>query len=190
MTALSIISSISTVFLLGTSGWAGSWPAPLSPLPSEPCAKIKEQECTPVMFDLLHKFKGAQDLVPVSGVYTGGCYYHSERYGPHRKHYGALLIEVDGTGTPHFNGIFSFFGEPDRFDDWSFERARALYRDPYRYPMVSYGTYSMADYNPDGIWRFWLSQNHSSGEIYLISYWGYKTRGFCNFIPVETAADL
>jgi hypothetical protein len=156
-----------------------------TPLPNKPCAGL-HQDCTPWMYELLEDFVQAEDLVAKSEAYRGQCYYNSRDYRNSHEHYAALLIETDDQGKIYFNGAFSFFAPPHRYDDWTLESARQRISNPYRFPMTSYGDHSMADYSPDeGLWKFWLSQNPETEEIYLISYWGFLQRGFCRFQPAR-----
>lgn len=156
-----------------------------TPLPSDPCGGL-HQPCTEWMKDLHADFLEAQDLQYFSGAYTGHCYYHSRDYRNDHRHYAALLLEVNQENVMHFNGVFSFFAPPHRYDDWNLESSRARISDPFRRPVTSFGDHSMADYMPDGgIWKFWVSQNPETYEIYLISYWGFFQRGFCRFNLVD-----
>lgn len=156
-----------------------------SPLPKDPCGGLR-QDCTPWMKQLHSDFLSANDLVTKSEAYRGKCYYHAHNYRNDHEHYAALLIETDEQGQVYFNGTFSFFAPSDRYNDWNLETARERISNPYRYPVVSYGDHSMADFSPDGgIWKFWLSQNRDTDEIYLISYWGFFQRGFCRFQPAN-----
>ncbi len=159
--------------------WAG-------PVPNDPCGGLR-MGCTPWMKDLIADFHDGSDLLPMVGTYHGACYYHSHTYANSHEHYGALYLETDAEGTMFFNGTFSFFARPDRYADWNLEKARSLIANPFRYPMESYGLYSVADFShSDGLWKYWVSQNPETKEIYLISYWSFFTRGFCRFQLSDT----
>lgn len=155
-----------------------------TPVPNDPCGGLR-QGCTPWMKEMFADFLDADDLIAQSGAYTGHCYYHANNYSNDHRHYGALLIEAGEDGKIYFNGTFSFFAQPDRYADWNLTTARERISNPWRYPMVSFGDHSMADFMPDGLWKFWLSQNPETNEILLLSYWGFFQRGFCRFMPTE-----
>lgn len=151
------------------------------PVPKDPCGGLREG-CTAWMKDLIADFHDGADLEPMTGAYQGACYYHSHSYANSHEHYGALYLETDEDGAVYFNGRFSFFARPDRYSDWDLEKARSVIADPFRYPMESYGLYSVADFSTsDTIWKYWASQNPETKEIYLISYMSFFTRGFCRF---------
>lgn len=176
MMKLSLLLSL--ILFISTSASA-------TPVPRDPCGGL-HKECTPWMKDLYVDFHAADDLIPVPAAYTGHCHYHAVQYGSDHRHYAALLLEVDESNQMYFNGTFAFFAPEDRFDDWTLESARERVSNPWSHPMTSFGDHSMADYMPDGgLWKFWVSQNPETLELYLISYWGFHQRGFCRFTMAD-----
>ena len=151
--------------------------------PIQPCDGVPLKKCTPFMEKVFENFLHAENLTAhvEEAVYNGECQYLSIDYAPDTVHYTGLYLAYEND-KPHFNAAFSFFASPNPYTGWTLDSVKEEFSSPLRYPMTSYENYSTANYMPSGgVWRFWLSQDPETLDIFLISYWGIHTRGFCHY---------
>jgi hypothetical protein len=118
-------------------------------------------------------------------IYSGVCRHLSPDYKQEDEHHGFVLLERrEGESAVFFSGQFSFFEGYDSWRDWDLARARREIAERFKTKVTGSGRYSIANPGapyPDVAYQYWLSQDASSGELYVIGAWGPGRRLYCRF---------
>lgn len=142
--------------------------------------------CTEKMKEIEAQFDHSQPLLPqeIPAVYSGECVHLSYYYDAEHIHYGMALFESNpANGKPYFTGIFGFFNPENPWKDWDIARAqKETASSRFHFQVKDYKTYSLvntAEKYPNNLMLYWLTQDSTTKDIYIVAAWGIEQRVYC-----------